>query len=175
MEIFGTYIWPVLLMVFSGAVAAAIIQGWRSWRAETIPEGLRELATQYECANWIENNDTRVKRKGKLFDEMRSFVRNKKVARRRLLDGGHLGRYIALAAAILEHPKKHDADLILELDSASLPKGHAQYIFFNVVESLRSRRYLLSGGQRDKLVKWCKQMVELDSDLTHRLQRMEQY
>jgi hypothetical protein len=146
MDPFGTYGYPLILIIIGailgGPLGAFGILNWtryREYRANSIPEGLRELATRYECADWIEDTKQRVARKNEIFNQMTSFLIFHPVTKRRLLDGGHLGRFIAMAAAIQQDPNRRDAELILRIDSAQLPQGHAQYILIDAVDRLRSR------------------------------------
>src|SRR5437868_5077571 len=140
MDFFGIYVYPAILIIvgalIGGPVGVFATRRWarhRQQQADAIPEGLRKLATQYECAQWIENQDKRVARKGEIFAQMNSFLANHPVQKQRLLDGGHLGRFIALAAAIMGYPERPDAEKILQIQSERLPHGHAQYIFTDSV------------------------------------------
>ena len=188
-EIFATYIYPVIIMLgggLLGAVGTSWYGRYRKHRAETIPEGLRELITQYECAGWIKSYENpidkdrdkeieraRVQKKREIFQSMIAFLSNNPVNRRRLLDGGHLGSYVALAAAIRQKPSKGDIYLILGVDSTQLPKGHPQYVFIEVVEALRKERPDLTGAtDRDKLYRWAMAMPDKSSDIASRIEHL---
>ena len=114
----------------------------------------------------------RVARKDEIFAQMYSFLANHPVEKQRLLDGGHLGRFIALAAAITQHPERRDAEKILQIQSERLPHGHAQYIFIDLVKLLRSRFDLTSARDREKLLVWAQEMPNKNEELQRRVREM---
>jgi hypothetical protein len=70
MEHFGTYVYPVILLIMGaviggplGIFGTRVYYKWRQQHAESIPLALHELITQYECASWIETEKTRVAKK----------------------------------------------------------------------------------------------------------------
>jgi hypothetical protein len=70
MDFFGTYVYPAVLLLFgglAGETGGRLWQRYRHIRAETILDGLKELATQYECAGWIQSGADRVAKREEVF------------------------------------------------------------------------------------------------------------
>jgi hypothetical protein len=103
---------------------------------------------------------------------MNTFLKNKPVNKKRISDGRHLGRYIALAAAITQHHQNEDVGLILAMDATRLPKGHAQYIYVYLLERMCRRADLAGAREREDLTRWAQNMPELSNELKARLERL---
>src|SRR5260370_41762605 len=113
MNLFGTYYYPLIVaivMLLPGAAVGVFISwAWpivKDRLAQRIPEHLRELSTQYECAAWIVDTKARVDQKTQIYDWMCKSIEDCRVSKRGLLAGGSLWRYMALAAAITVNPQK---------------------------------------------------------------------
>jgi hypothetical protein len=80
---------------------------------------------------------------------------------------------VPLAAAITQHPERHDAELILKINSLGLPRGHARYVYFALVGTVRSRLSLIPAEERERLLAWAQEMANKDTALQTRLREMQ--
>src|SRR5205823_12223289 len=101
----------VLTAVVVGAatfVAGMVVQRVKEHRIDAIAEPIKTLGTQYECANWIEDQNKRVARKNEIFGQMRTYCKGKKIPKQQIVESNQLGRLMFLAASILERPEVAD-------------------------------------------------------------------
>ncbi len=83
----------------------------------------------------------------------------------RLLSQNTAGHYIALLAAICNHPEGGDCDLIRQMNVAYLPLGFAQDKLMDAVESLKARNTCES-AQLAALSVWLKTNLHTPSPQT---------
>lgn len=128
----------------------------------TPADKLRDLVTQFECCNWIPKDSSpgnpwalRVERKKQVWAQLNDFCSKNRVNKHRLLAGNSGGHYIALIAAIRNHPESNDCDLIRQMDVAHLPTGFAQDKLMDSVESVKASRTCES-AQLATLSAWLK-------------------
>jgi hypothetical protein len=133
---------------------------------------LRELITQFECCNWIKEDPSlpdpwapRVARKKNVWSQIDSFCSTNPVNKHRLLSQNTAGHYIALLAAICNHPEGGDCDLIRQMNVAYLPLGFAQDKLMDAVESLKARNTCES-AQLAALSVWLKTNLHTPSPQT---------
>src|SRR5207302_1778107 len=102
----------------------------------TAYERLRDLAVQYECCDWIKDENDRVARKTTIGAEMDAFCRKHPVNKQALLKEQRTGSYIALASAISANPEQGDVALLLDIRQELLPRGFAYYRILDAAAAL---------------------------------------
>lgn len=144
----------------------------------TQTDKLRDLITQFECCNWIPEDRSltdpwapRVGKKQWVWTKLDSFCAANRVNKHRLLAGNSVGHYIALFAAILNHPKENDCDLIRQMDVKHLPAGFAQDKLMDVVELLKARK-TCGPAQLSALSSWLKTLPEPSSRTVDRIAKL---
>jgi hypothetical protein len=107
---------------------------------EAIDERIRELAVKFECCDWIDNMDKRVKEKVSIVGEMISFCKRNAVSKRRLLAINRTGFNAALCAAITANPTSGDAGLLPAAQPQGFTRGVSQGTLIGTIEMLERER-----------------------------------
>jgi len=81
------------------------------------------------------------------------------VNKHRLLAQDSVGHYIALLAAIRNHPEDGDCDLVHRMDAAHLPAGFAQDRLMDIVELLKTKK-CCAPDRLAALYLWIKKLPE---------------
>jgi hypothetical protein len=132
----------------------------------TSTDKLHELITQFECCNWIPPDSSlkdpwepRVQRKRQVWSQLDTFCSSHRVNKHRLLAQDSVGHYIALLAAIRNHPEDGDCDLVHRMDAAHLPAGFAQDRLMDIVELLKTKK-CCAPDRLAALYLWIKKLPE---------------
>jgi hypothetical protein len=135
---------------------------------------LLDLIERYEASQQILDMEPRVKEKEAIFAAMRTLLSKQRADKARLYADGRIGCRMAMAAAILEMPEGDDCQLVLQLDPTLVPKGHAQYELFNVVETLLRASHITSWGIGSDLIAWADGLKDLDDRLKVRRGKLKE-
>jgi hypothetical protein len=138
----------------------------------SLPVVLHELATKYECADWIDQIDARVQRKVTIKNEMIDAFRRRSVEKRLFLaHPNKVGFKALLGAAIQAAPAIGDVELILATSAPTVPQGVAQSIMVEAIERLVADN-LVSSEQRARLSTWLGQLPNVDPSLVERIAQL---
>jgi hypothetical protein len=127
-----------------------------------------KLMAQYECAEWIDDIDNRVRVKMRISDEMVAFCKSNRANKRSLVAKHQTGAYVALAAAILVQPESADVSALLEVRQRLLPTGVAQHKMLDAVLALQAGK-LLHGEDLGRLRRWLETFPNQDASFTTRV------
>jgi hypothetical protein len=78
---------------------------------KSVPNRLYDLAIKFECADWVNPIDARVRQKQSIVTEMITEIRQNPVDKLLLLKQQRFGFYVLLAAAIQARPSSDDDNL----------------------------------------------------------------
>jgi hypothetical protein len=130
---------------------------------EAIHERMRELAVKFECCEWIDNNNDRVKQKVAIVDEMTVFCKNNSVSKRRLLAQNRPGFNVALCTAIRANSSSQDAGIILGVKPEGFTRGVAQSTVIRTIDMLEKEKKIAKPDALD-LTAWLGQLRNVHSD-----------
>jgi len=137
---------------------------------------LRELATQFECCDWIPDSshpvdpsDVRVAKKREVVGELDSFFSNhSEFNKHRLLHRHRPGYYVAMLRAIKKSPQAGDHEIIMKIDLQKFPHGFNYYCILDAAEALRAANKL-EVMQQAALKNWLMTLPGLDFGLLSRV------
>jgi hypothetical protein len=125
---------------------------------------VRELATAYECCEWIVDADTRIAKKQMIFDNILQFFKGRRINKRLLAQNNRVGFYVAVAAAIVANPEAGDTDILLQLDRISITRGITQRVFVDAMNALKDAKKI-TATQKKELEAWAGRFLTPDSSL----------
>jgi hypothetical protein len=133
---------------------------------------LRDMATKYECCDWIADQDKRVSKKNEVVSDMERFFRNRRINKKTLaeLDFGRTGFYVAIAAAILANPEPRDAQVLLGLKTALLTRGVTQTTMLSAMNKLEDTR-MLTVVEKSDLLAWVSKFDRPDPSLQREIDK----
>jgi hypothetical protein len=166
---FGAHLAVTVLVGVLTFLAGVFVRRIKDHRIDRISETVKSLATQYECANWIEDQDKRIAMKEKIFSQMRLYCKTNKIPKQQIINSQQFGRIMMIAASILENPTKDDIKFVLQVKGERLAPGHSRYKFFDAVELLISRVDLIPERQQRELAEWLFEMGRGDRELCGRV------
>lgn len=132
---------------------------------------LRDLATQFECCDWIADEGARVQKKRTIAAEIEQFCRENPANKRRLLAQKRVGYNIALFSTIRFRPEKRDCELIKAIQTNTLPPGFAYYKLMDAVEAIKSGAGATQ-EQLSELQAWLKTLPKASPDIAQRIENL---
>jgi predicted nucleotide-binding protein len=137
----------------------------------SLPVALHELAVKFECADWVDARDARVRQKRAIVNEMISVLRHRPAEKRRFLASDRLGFKVLLGAAIQAAPTNGDVELILAISAPNVPRGVAQQTMVDAIEQLALGN-LIPPQQRARLAGWLDQFRDVDPSQRDRIAQL---
>jgi hypothetical protein len=136
---------------------------------------LRELATKFECCDWIPDSsnpadpsDKRVAKKREVVAELDNFFRNHSdFNKHRLVHRHRAGYYVAMLRAIKTLPQAGDHEVIMKIQLGRFPHGFNYYCIMDAAEALRAANKL-DVTQKASLKNWLATLPALDPGLQPR-------
>ena len=128
-----------------------------------------ELAVQFECAEWIQDNEQRrVEKKREIVQKMIDALRRKPEPKLSLLKRETPGFLVLFSAAVQANPQIRDDKLILSIPPERIPRGVAQWAIVDYIRALRDT------GKIDRLnlqalSEWLGQLHNVDDSLKLKL------
>ncbi|MCX4146899.1 MULTISPECIES: nucleotide-binding protein [Paraburkholderia] len=131
---------------------------------------LRDMATKYECCEWISDQETRVSTKREVFSDMERYFRNRRINKRTLADFRRTGFYVAVAAAIAVNPESRDAQVLLSMDTALVTRGITQAAMLSAMNRLNDSG-VLAATEKSDLLSWVSKFPRPDPSLQSEIDR----
>jgi len=134
---------------------------------------LRELATKFECCDWIPDNPNsaadpsanRVAKKREVVGEIDNFFQhNTDFNKHRLVHRHRIGYYMALLRFINKLPESGDHDVMMKINLSIFLHGFNYYSVLDAAESLRNAGKL-NAHQKAAVKQWLQALPSLDSGL----------
>jgi hypothetical protein len=138
---------------------------------------LRELATKFECCDWIPDRTTnpadpsidRVAKKRDIVGELDKFFENNTdFNKHRLVHRHRTGYYMALLRFIKQLPESGDQDIMMKIQLSDFPNGFNYYSILDASEALRQSGKL-NTPQKAALKQWLQALPALDAGLITRV------
>jgi predicted nucleotide-binding protein len=119
---------------------------------------IMDLSTQYECCDWILDEDTRVRRKDEIFERMRAHIKGNydSASKLMLLKQGRTGCYVAFAAAVSVNSQSDDAHLIIGINPNRVSAANAQHKMIEAISAIIGKLSDHSG--KNELLRWASDM-----------------
>ena len=131
-------------------------------------EELRELVVEFDCCQWIEEENSRVAKKKEISSRIEDYCRNRRLSKHRLLLQKRTGYYLALLATIRSHPEDGDWELILKIDPINFPPVFPYFKLVEAIETLKAARKV-TADQLKQLHDWSKGLPGASQPIADRI------
>ena len=135
------------------------------------PIRLHDLAVQFECADWVNPMDARVRQKQAIVREMVGELKRDPADKWFLLKHDQVEFKILLAAAIQVRPSDGDDGLILSVNPETVPRGVAQRTMVETINRLEAAK-LIAPKSRAPLAEWLGRLPDADPSLANEIDQL---
>jgi Predicted nucleotide-binding protein containing TIR-like domain len=139
-----------------------------SFSKKSLPIILHELAVKFECADWINPLDAKVREKRSIVSQMIVVLSQNPMDKRALLNRHRVGFTVLLGAAVQQNPTIGDDEFILSVRPDTATRGVAQATMVKAVDDLESNHSIAPSRRKD-LARWLGELREVDPTLLDRI------